>query len=373
MLIQLSIACKPSREGVVEVTSEANTVRCYIYELQNNMCDVLGSMARYWIRGEKGQAYISSIEANRKKKMSNTRLTISDVEDFFELNQSYYRAIWYPIEFVWDPSFWGHSIGAGGNRVLYNNLRIRTLAMIVRFIRVLTTGKVSLRVLSNTVKLKVMEATTCRNIYEWPTLVGRPGRPQTTSQWEKLATQYPFHADCIEWQDFIIKVEEATMGSQNSLDNPKDYEQGSPVIDLEALEVEKDSEPGVEQKQRDKEEVVGSDNANQAMAGLDLIGVEDLSALSALDDGPEIINRYPETGEDIMMEEETDVPELPLELGNEFNDEEAMRDEELEIRPGLVTLEQFSDIGRLAYEDWEMDNQIQELLRPRLSVEDMAK
>ncbi|RPB19373.1 hypothetical protein L211DRAFT_853292, partial [Terfezia boudieri ATCC MYA-4762] len=67
------------------------------------------------------------------------------------------------------------------------------------------------------------------------------------------------------------------------------------------------------------------------------------------------------------------IPVMPMDLGNEFSVETAGAfGEEKMTKSGLVTLAQFAEIERENKEDWVLDNRIAELLRPSLSLADMA-
>lgn len=72
-------------------------------------------------------------------------------------------------------------------------------------------------------------------------------------------------------------------------------------------------------------------------------------------------------------ESDAEVPELPMDVGNEFGELVEYIHGEVEIRPGLVTLEQCADINLANFEDWELDNEIMELMSPRFQINDVAE
>ena len=178
-----------------------------MHELQSAMCETLGALARYWIRGDKGQEWVKCVEDERARRIKTTRLRIQEVEDYFGFTHLQYRAIWYPIQWVCDPSFWVPGIGNTGNKPLFNALRVSTLTILVRFITILTTGKMNSRVLSNAVRFKVLDVTNCRNVEDWPMLVARAKRLATTSAWENYRLGYPPYGQCEELNEVVVKLD----------------------------------------------------------------------------------------------------------------------------------------------------------------------
>ena len=168
---------KTTREGVIDPNGELTTIRGHGADLQNKIMHILSKLLGYWLRGNKGLGYLTCLEEDRASRTKHTRLSIHDVEGYFGFTHTQYRAIWYPIQFVVDSGFWSGAVGPNANKSLYQSLRIRTIVMIVRIIMVLTTGKVNHRVISNSVKLRILDASACRTISEWPVFADRAKRP----------------------------------------------------------------------------------------------------------------------------------------------------------------------------------------------------
>ena len=116
-----------------------------------------------------------------------------------------YAAIWYPISFVLDPGFWNPT---GAARIDYEQLRIATLAMICRIVTVLLTGRVEKRILSNNIRIRILDSTCSEaEIRPWPSMTSSAGRPDGTTGWEEESPRYPDYKDSPMHQCLWARIE----------------------------------------------------------------------------------------------------------------------------------------------------------------------
>ena len=120
------------------------------------ICGELERIASRWICGRAGKQYIDQIKEARKRGVRRRRLSVEEIEEYFEFTVEDYSAIWFPISFVLDPGFWNPTDPA---RLDYEQLRLGTLAMLCRIVVVLLTGKVQSRVLSNNLRIRLLNST----------------------------------------------------------------------------------------------------------------------------------------------------------------------------------------------------------------------
>ncbi|RPB28166.1 hypothetical protein L211DRAFT_845290 [Terfezia boudieri ATCC MYA-4762] len=93
---------RPARDGIIDITSEKQTLKDYVFDLQNIFCDVLIGLSQMWIQGSAGKLFRDTLHKDHAKKKAITRLTVFAVEDWFELRTKDYYAIWSPVAFVTD-------------------------------------------------------------------------------------------------------------------------------------------------------------------------------------------------------------------------------------------------------------------------------
>ena len=160
-----------------------------------------------WIRGREGKKYIDVIAEARGKGLRRRRLTVMEIEEYFHFTVEDYAAIWYPISFVLDPGFWNQT---GPARLDYEQLRLATLAMICRIVVVLSTGRVQNRVLSNNIRIRILDST-CSNgeVRPWPSMVSSAGRPEGTSAWQEESPRYPEYKDSPMYQHLWARIEQS--------------------------------------------------------------------------------------------------------------------------------------------------------------------
>ena len=93
---------RPIQDGIIDVTSEKQTLRDYLVDLQNSFYNILIGLSQLWIRGSAGKQYADILHKDHAKKSAMTRLTVMAVEDWFEFSARDYYAIWSPVSFVTD-------------------------------------------------------------------------------------------------------------------------------------------------------------------------------------------------------------------------------------------------------------------------------
>ncbi|KAF8430705.1 hypothetical protein BGX38DRAFT_1277824 [Terfezia claveryi] len=368
---------RPARDGVIDVTSEKHTLLDYQKQLQNGFFEVLLKLARYWTNGTIGKEYTRTLRSERERKLRLSKLKVTDVESWLELGHKDYYAIWYPVTFVTDALLWltpgnfGRSTDSAA-RGSDQELRLSTLAMLVRVITVLSTGKVNQQAISNAARIRIFDATASRDIGEWPSLVPKAEWPQSVTAWESSATTYTAHQNCEEYHAMIKKIEEKVEKERkvrSSSGNKLEDDGG----DIQQVRGNADKEEDGSGKETDSD---GSDEGQKESVKTVDLTREDGENVVALE-GQQDKNFF-----EFMKGEEQQflegglehIPVMPMDLGNEFSVETAGAfGEEKMTKSGLVTLAQFTEIERENKEDWVLDNRIAELLRPSLSLADMAK
>lgn len=371
---------RPTRDGVVDVLAEQQTVLDYQVELQSAFCDMFFNLALVWIKGSAGIKFVQQLQTDRERRVNLTRLTVFDVENWFEFGPRDYYALWYPVTFVTDPMMWtklsSAKVGESVSKTLIQDLRTSCLAILVRFITILSTGKVKDRVISNSARLRVLDSTALRETSEWPVLIGKSERPQNTAAWEAWGTQYQAHKSCAEFKALIVRLankigREQTEASElaesqlnmqeQSQENGNNDGEGGPG-DRELLGAE-DSQSVEEVAEKGTKDVVGT--VDSAVVVDENSDVEYIQGSFA--------DRI-KTEDEHFLETLDDVPPMPLELGDEFTTVTVgSHSEEPTTTPGLVTLSEFANIERENKMDWELDNRIIELLRPHLQQSEMAR
>ncbi|KAF8430657.1 hypothetical protein BGX38DRAFT_1277875 [Terfezia claveryi] len=360
---------RPARDGVIDVTSEKHTLLDYQNQLQNGFFEVLLKLARYWTNGTIGKEYTRTLRSERGRKLRLSKLKVTDVESWLELGHKDYYAIWYPVTFVTDALLWltpgnfGRSTDSAA-RGSYQELRLSTLAMLVRVITVLSTDKVNQQAISNAPELESL----------------------TQQRHGILVSGLP-HQNCEEYHAMIKKIEEKvekerkvrSSGGNKLKDDGGDVQQVRGNADKEEDGSGKESEvvegnPDKPEKQNIETIQVadgdGSDGGQKESAKTVDLTREDGENVVALE-GQQDKNFF-----EFMKGEEQQflegglehIPVMPMDLGNEFSVETAGAfGEEKMTKSGLVTLAQFAEIERENKEDWVLDNRIAELLRPSLS------
>lgn len=278
----------------------------------------------------------------------------------------------------------------------YQELRLSTLGMLVRVITVFCTGKMNHTTVSNAARIRILNATALREVSKWPALVPKAERPQSVIAWESIATIYVEYQCCDEYKSLVAKLSAKLEMEQKKLEMEKktvDSNRNASVVSLvddeadsgkdTTMHVGERGNKGGERSARVQHngEIInlGEDGVSPDVGNNDGgDGRESVNEETIVEDGEhkEIgVYEYLKVGEKPFLNEELDdIPLMGMELGNEFSTEcvGGMGDEKIVTR-GLVSLEQFAEIDRENKEDWELDNRISELLRPRLSMAGMAE
>lgn len=76
---------RPARDGVIDVTSEKQSVLDCQHHLQNGLFEVLHKLAGFWLDGKTGKEYVETLQDERLSKVKLSKLKLLDVEDWLEL------------------------------------------------------------------------------------------------------------------------------------------------------------------------------------------------------------------------------------------------------------------------------------------------
>lgn len=387
----LLLCCMPQRDNIVDTRTESTHILEYMAELQTVICGQLEQIANRWIRGKDGQKYIAQIRDSRRKNDRRRRLTIKEIEEYFEFTVEDYSAIWFPISFVLDPEFWNPT---GPGRLDYEELRMATLAMICRIVVVLLTGKIRNRVLSNNMRIRILDSTCSEAILRpWPSMISSAGRPDGTSAWEEESPRYPEYKDSPMYQHLWERIDPPERAMEVVEQNESIEVRGL------AEEIHGGSEP-VHQR---VELVGGGEKAAEAEGGggpgmggfvsLERVEVEDLTIsrnevqglindveaqlvnvqrTEVQEDTVEPLRKHIveqhedvyETDEGVSVVSDDEVVNIPMSMGSELN----MRDYH-----GLLTMEMLGELDDYRRDDSKLDRKIQELLRPTPNEEDLRR
>ena len=413
--------CMPQRDNIIDPRTESKLIFEYMYELQTMICGELEHIATRWVRGRDGKRYVDHIEDARKKGERRRRLSVKEIEEYFEFTVEDYAAIWFPISFVLDPGFWNPN---GPDRLDYDHLRLGTLAMICRIIVVLLTGKVQQRVLSNNMRFRILDST-CSDAEErpWPSMVSSAGRPDGTSAWQEEIPTYPQYNSSPMHQHLWARIEPSERS--RAIQGDKQHDDDAEVRSAEGGIIrERDHtrqpEVLVEASQRGggaggvgRESAMGFTSLERAgvedptISGIEVQGlINDVEAqllnTSRKDIPNEVQNEVQkemqkemqkeiqkeiqkemqredvimppsrhvvehreviyETDEEVSAESEDETVDIPMSMGSEFS---------MGGHDGLLTLDVLAELDGYHRDDRELDGRIQELLRPTQYEEDV--
>lgn len=399
--------CMPLRDNIVDSRTETRSITEYMYELQTSICGELERISNRWIRGQQGKIYIEHIKEARRKGERRRRLSVKEIEDYFDFSVEDYAAIWAPISFVLDPGFWNPN---GISRLDYDQLRLATLAMICRIVVVLLTGKVQNRVLSNNIRIRILDSTCSDSeIRPWPSMVSSGGRPDDTSAWEEECPKYPEYKDSPMYQHLWQRIDPPISAPE--------YREGNQGNGVEVgVTTEKNGESehitqagnlarvienvGELDSGRDNA-VTGGDN-EVGFVSLERAGAEDStlsgSAVQGLIDDVEaqLMNQQKNeiqrnevqniiqkdaieglegnaveqreavymTDEEVSAESEDESFNIPMSIGSEFS---------MPGYEGLLSLEVLGELDSYRRDDSELDGRILELLRPTQDEQDLRR
>lgn len=218
---------------MVDPATETPRIQLLVGELQTLILDEFEKLAFRWLRGSKGKAWIFELETTRKKGGKRRKLSIMEIEDYFEFTPEDWQSIWYPVCFTLDPLFWNPD---GPCRLQYQELRMCSLAILVRFIIILTTGKVKKRELTVSGRLKVLDCTETGKEGSgraWPPLTPRASRPQGTTAWEMESPTWDEHVRCPGYGAFWARLKGHRDGTGADVGRVPGAGNEDPEVDLE--------------------------------------------------------------------------------------------------------------------------------------------
>ncbi|MCW2783214.1 MAG: hypothetical protein JWR35_3663 [Marmoricola sp.] len=381
---------RPVHDGIISIPAETETVTEMGIEVQTLLSNELEKLARAWLNGEGGKAYTVIMEDCRAKSVKIPRLTPAQLEESFGFTPGDYQRIWHPIAFVLDPLVWNPK---GPFRAVYDELRVSTLAIIGRYITVLTTGRLKGRTITNSVMIRVYNATSAEDLSkEWPGMLPKGERPQTTTAWEEYPLDFAKYRHCPGYKDMWARIEpekepvfeeartrectpfeeveadgdEQEVPNQRAPDAKADAnteQRGNDVIadagPPPARGLPTNSAAGTEANED------AYDTNGTALVRRESIHIDsDMESVGPEEDGVWIKEEEPYNYDDMGV-----IPKLPAEFGTEFNGDSTVGDPWC----GLVSLGQFAEIDRENREDFELDSRIIELLRPLMSKEVLSR
>ena len=392
----LLLCCMPQRDNIIDTRTESALIMEYMHVLQTAICGELEKIATRWIQGREGQKYVDHIKSVRQKGVRRRRLNVKEIEEYFDFTGEDYAAIWVPISFVLDPGFWNP---LRPDRLEYEQLRLATLAMICRIIVVLLTGKVQHRLLSNTIRIRILDST-CGDaeVHPWPSMVSSAGRPVGTAAWEEEGPSYPQHNDSPMFQHLWKRIEpakrvEEESGAQQRMQDTVVDIPGSKEGECE-LQVRQGEVGGVgEQSANIEERVRVPESTETGRDGLEVfVSLEKSEGETSTISGSEVQKLINDVEAQLINASKKDAQEesvIQREAVYETDEEFLLGsdDEESENMPmstmsigseldmngyeGMLSMEVLAELDDYRRDDSELDKRIEELLRPRKNEEDI--